>query len=391
MARQDGHIAYTRIVQTLCFSVVCIVLVAGLWPFHAPKNNVTWLGSENGLRFEPYGTAVSSNSFRPIGANNEPSCSMEIWLVSGPSHKGTILAFGDAGDSRVPFSLRQVGENLALERYIVNGQGKITRPWLTIERVFRGVPVFVTVTSGKNGTLVYVDGILTKASSSFGLAREDFAGRLVLATSTINDSWTGQILGLAIYSRELGKEQVSRHFYSWVSAQRPALEGDESPDALYLFNERAGNIVHNARDPNTALIIPARYLVLHSPFLQSAWEHYRDRWSAAHYWPYWQDVGINIVGFMPLGFCFAVYFSSVEQWKRPGAAAVFLGFVISLTIEVLQAFLPTRNSGMTDIITNTTGTVLGTMLYRCSLVQYLDRGNRIRELISGLTASCPRC
>ncbi len=191
---QRDHFADTRIIQALCVFVVAIILVAGLWPFHAPKNNANWIAGKPGLHFERYGTVVASNPFRPIVSNGDESCSLEIWLAPGPSRKGTILAFGEAGDLRVPLTFLQIGENLALERYLIDGDGNVTRPWLTIEHVFRGGPVFLTVTSGKTGTLVYIDGHLAKTSSEFGLERKDLAGRLVLATSITNNSWTGDIL-----------------------------------------------------------------------------------------------------------------------------------------------------------------------------------------------------
>ena len=67
------------------------------------------------------------------------------------------------------------------------------------------------------------------------------------------------------------------------------------------------------------------------------------------------------VGFMPLGITMYLYFLR----KRKSNAAVltiFLGFATSLTIEIVQAYIPQRFSGMTDIITNTSGTALGVLL-----------------------------
>jgi VanZ family protein len=49
----------------------------------------------------------------------------------------------------------------------------------------------------------------------------------------------------------------------------------------------------------------------------------------------------------------------------PGRAflvAIFIGISVSLSIEMLQSYFPTRDSSMTDLICNTIGTILGMML-----------------------------
>ena len=138
---------------------------------------------------------------------------------------------------------------------------------------------------------------------------------------------------------------------------------NEAPSALYLFNEGKGGIVHNQLDSSTDLIIPPHYFVLHPRVLVAPWREYKATWS------YWQDVSVNVAGFIPLGFCFAAYFSLVQVINRPRATTIALGLVVSLTIEVLQAFLPTRSSGTTDLVTNTLGTAIGVRLYGCSFTQ----------------------
>ena len=127
--------------------------------------------------------------------------------------------------------------------------------------------------------------------------------------------------------------------------------------------KRKGNVVRNEVDSSTNLLIPERFFVLHPEFLERPWDEYRPGWS------YWKNIAINVVGFIPLGFFFYAYFSQIRKCEHSAAFTIVLGFAVSLTIEVLQAFLPTRDSGMTDLITNTFGTAVGVMAFRLKAVQ----------------------
>ena len=48
-----------KVLGVLCAAVLIIILIAGLWPFHAPKNQVSWLSNSNGLHFGEYGVILA--------------------------------------------------------------------------------------------------------------------------------------------------------------------------------------------------------------------------------------------------------------------------------------------------------------------------------------------
>ena len=122
-------------------------------------------------------------------------------------------------------------------------------------------------------------------------------------------------------------------------------------------------MAHDARHGGIDLCIPARFSLLHQPFLKPFWKEFRPRAD------YVVDVLVNIGGFVPLGFFFCIYFSSEPAIRHATLATVVLGLCVSLTIEVLQSYLPTRDSGTTDIITNTLGTFLGIRLYQSKITR----------------------
>jgi glycopeptide antibiotics resistance protein len=357
-----------KIISLLCLLVLGSIALAGLWPFHAPHNAVSWLRDENGLSFGGHGSAVSAGAFRANGSLSHAGCSLEIFLKPGRiSGDGSILAFDSSPDPQVPFLLRQYGTSIAVMRYLVDEHGNVARPWFKVDQVLEaGKTVFVTVSSNKDNIAFYVNGVLAKTFSDSGIGSWELTGRLVLANSTVDDSWTGQIKGLAIYNRELTSEQVGKHFQSWTQDQGPSPAEEQSATALYLFNERGGNIVHSRIDRATDLTMPAKYFVLHPALFRSPWEQYSHGRSVWKRWSFWEDIGVNVGGFVPVGFVFLAYFSSVRHMRRPALAVLLLGFFLSFAVEAFQRLLPTRDSSMTDLLTNTTGTALGVLLYRSS-------------------------
>lgn len=361
-----------KVVSALCLFVLACILVAGLWPFHTPRNAVSWVADGNGLRFDGHGAAMSASVLHTSRSPNENGFSIEIWLTPAGTKDGSILAIDSSPDSRIPFLLRQYGTGIALQRYLVEDQGQVTHPWFKVENVFSGGKrVFLTITSDKSNPKLYVDGTLAGTSSDPGIISRELIGRLVLANSTDDDSWTGDVTGLAIYGRQLDSSEVVRHVQTWTRGEGASLVTDPSLTALYTFQEREGRSVRNLVDSRTSLTIPTKYFVLHHAFLRPTWEQYRYVRYFWNRWSLWEDLAVNVFGFMPVGFVFFAYFSSVKRIGHPVLVVVLLGFFLSFTVEALQWFLPTRDSGMTDLFSNTSGTALGALLYQCSPVRTL--------------------
>jgi VanZ family protein len=272
-----------------------------------------------------------------------------------------LLAFSTP-ENPVQFSLHQDLSDLIVKREVRGGQDRAET--ISIRDVFlHGRPVFVAIASGERGCSTYVNGRLASTFPKFRLS-DDFTGQLEIGTSPVtNDTWQGVLKGLALYSRELTAAAVLRHYETWSHYGRPEISNDEEVKALYFFNERAGRIVHNAVRQGAHLEIPRRYSLLRQVQFQPFWEEYRP--VSEH----WVDILLNIVAFIPLGFFFCAYWASTRPFRLVVLLTTSLGLAVSLTIEFLQAYLPTRHSGTTDLFTNTFGTFVGAKLYASAFVR----------------------
>ena len=354
-----------RALAAVCVCVLCGILIAGLWPFFPPKNEVSWLDHENGLRFGEHGVIFSSGPLNMPDLSGENACGIELWLQPGLSFDtNTIL---DVYTPQNPFQFRmgQSGDDLVIQRGFRDHQNHVRTFNFYVDHVFRqDRKVLITLAADAQGASIYLNGREAKSSSQFRLMHEALRGQLIVGAAPVQDErWSGKLLGLAIYNQRLNPDRVLQDYREWTENGRPIATPEKSVGALYMFSERAGGIVHDQVTSAPDLYIPKRFRVVGQVFLEPPWKEFYSDWS------YCKDVLINIVGFVPLGFCFCAYLSRIRLRNRAAFETILIGGAISVAIEVLQAYIPTRQSGMTDIITNTLGTSCGTLLFQCKPVQ----------------------
>ncbi len=211
-----------KVLGVLCAAVLVGILTAGLWPFHAPKNEVSWLSNGNGLHFGNHGVILSPDAFSLAGVKDGIACSIEIWLQ--PDHSdigGTILAFYTPENRIVAFSVYQSIDDLFLRRVTVYRQHH-AKSKLYIDHMFgKNKQVFVTISSNGQGTTIYANGALVRTSPGFGLSSKDLTGQLIVGNHPLaDDGWRGQLKGLAIYDRELTAAEVLQHYGAWTTNQQ---------------------------------------------------------------------------------------------------------------------------------------------------------------------------
>ena len=336
-----------------CLAIFGGILVAGLWPFNPrPRNKVKWLTPESGLEFRPDGVIFTEKPIK-MPSSGEEQVSLDLWVQPAIDSTAPILSF-DKPQPPEQFRVLQYGDTLLLQKK--NGDAVAA---LEIEHTLNPArSTFFTITADRQKTSVYVNGELVKMSTHFIVTPGNLSGRLVAGAQPFDyDRWTGQLRGLAIYHRRLTASQVLAHYQSWIGGNYSAGDLGEAV-TLYTFDEHQGNLVHNAVANESNLVIPEAFTIPDKKFLEPPWP-------ATFDWDYFQDVAINIAGFVPFGFCFCACLHSrrIRVTVSVPWATIIFGAALSLIIEVLQFFLPTRDSSLTDVITNTLGTVIGVSVY----------------------------
>jgi len=78
----------------------------------------------------------------------------------------------------------------------------------------------------------------------WGLTVADLTGRVILGSSANQDSWHGDILGLAIFMTSIFPHPRSLNMpVAGLRGQPPAANSDHAPSVLYKFDEHSGNLI----------------------------------------------------------------------------------------------------------------------------------------------------
>jgi len=340
-----------RVAGASCLLILVIFTIAGLWPFRQIRNDVSWIADPPGVRFGKHGIILSDGS---LPARGSGACSIEMWVrpAAGESFSTLLAFFGPDGDIGV--SLHRSITDLRLDRET----GGRPIKWYADEVLYDGRLAFLTVVFSSSGTTVYRDGVVIREISQLRAAPNYCSGSMGIGHSSRgHSSWQGDIHGLAIYGLSLTPEQVRANFQSWQTSRHPDDRNGAKPEALYLFQERGGTHVSDSGSSGMSLTIPDHYLSIRRTWLQSPIIAFEPDWGYA------EDILINIGGYIPYGFMLSAFLTSIGRVRRVGTWTVIGGLFVSLTIELLQVYLPTRNSDLTDVLTNTLGTCLGAAIY----------------------------
>jgi hypothetical protein len=354
-----------KILGILCGGVTVAILFATLWPFNPlPRNRVRWLPGVNGIEFDGVGVVMGKSSAKVEDDEATGSCTLELWLQPATVESiHTIVGFYTP-NTPTQLLIRQWTDGLLVSHALVDGRRKIGASKFDVDHAFHpGKLLFLTIASGASGTTVYLDGREARVFPGFRVSRNDVTGQIVIGTSpTEYEPWSGQIRGLAIYSRELESADVFRHYRDWTDpgTHPPDLEGAV---ARYVFTEAGGSEIQNEVGSEPDLEIPRYFSVPQKVVLKSPVKEFEANRTYA------EDIVMNVVGFVPLGLVVCTYLALTNSRQTSILYATLAGGSLSFVIEMLQAFIPRRNSGITDIITNALGSALGAAIAHSILVR----------------------
>jgi hypothetical protein len=312
----------------------------------------------SGISIGPIGIAFSGDSLWWADQNSRDSgFTLELSIkAQGSRWGGTLLGFWSQ-DSIEPLTIGQwrkyllvrIGDTHAKKGYKEFGVDPI---------LVAGKSSLIHVVSSRSMSSLFFNGVrIGDPLSASMLSDRGLQGRLVLGNSvTGGHPWSGELYGVALYHREFSSQEAAQRFRQWDSSGREALLPAALAAHFFAFNETHGAVAHDCAARGFDLHVPKLFHIIKKQVLLAPWDDFQ--WSRS----YLADVVINLFGFMPLGFFMSLFLfevAAIQSRKKNVSVTISVCFVISLCIELIQVYIPTRDSQMSDLIMNTIGGGIG--------------------------------
>lgn len=333
-----GTIRLRRIAFVL---VLVVTLVAGLRTRgHQFQNRVQAASSGLGLQFEAYGVAYTDEVLDPDVASELNEEGFEIFLSLGPQHRDrngfAILAQIHSGEDATQLVVGRWSDHLI----VMNGddyKNRFPHPRITAAlteaRKSEGVDVLVRSTS--SGSEIHFGGqrVAGRAGMRLTIPSSPRSGRIVLGNAvTGQHPWSGEMRSFEL---------------------RPAGPSGAVPLVRYRLGDVHADGGPGEGELASVLTVPCWDVVLDKRFLTLPFDHqfeFTRRFVG--------DVALNLIGFIPLGGMLMLVRARIPR-MRPLPSAIVIAAMLSLLIEALQAWIPSRSSSALDLALNTMGGALG--------------------------------
>ena len=349
----------------LTIAVLFVILFFGLLPKgYLFLNDVTWLIKQPGIRFNGYGIAYTDpiKELNNAGDTYANGLSIEIALKPASFHEpgfNFLFAIHNGNDGKQLVIGQYRSWLIAMNGDDYDHRRKTKRIAVNLAEALP-IPQFASITTGKDGTHIYLNGRLIRTKRDLTLKiPEGENGRLLLGNSVYGrHHWKGDVMGLAVYRYPLSDQDVTTHFNLWLKDGNFLFAKKYKPDMLYVFDEKNGEKVMDRAGGNIYFNIPSKMKILDRKILSFSWR--RPKLDVE----FFEDVMINLIGFIPFGFFLNATFAKAgKSFERHGILiTIVLCFFVSLFIEVLQAWMPSRSSDVLDLVFNTSGGALGALL-----------------------------
>jgi hypothetical protein len=402
-----------------------LLFLIGFWPFNFTEKNNAVISPSGGLEIARHGTAYTALAAGKFQDLKQFAIHIDLTTSSDGQDSlakifGTFINQGDKN-----FFVGQWKDGIELHvRTERNPGGMIYGEDGVLEKEKR-TSCLIMYDGQKmhlyaNGALIRRDN---RGSISFGNWSSDYP--LVLGTdATGRAQWKGTIYEVAIFDRALSPDEIRRvtgdkegyrlqaagdrrdkgsgyglgiREEKAIKKENPPLSpfvkggkekskvADARPVVHYVFTpentyetEFRGKRALGVRDLGQGeaadLVIPEQFAPYQRVYLGWDPDWTRNRSD-------WMDAAVNILGFVPFGLLLTLAFRngsrsvkccvlSEDKEIKDNSGKIFaavvlavaVGLVVSFAIEYLQAYLPSRDSSVRDLVTNTAGTAIGAVI-----------------------------